>query len=176
MKERVLIKEIKDTDFNPDYKMGGTEDYKIRRGARGILVHEGKIALLNVTKHNFHKLPGGGVDGEETIEEAFKRESLEEVGCNCEILDQGGIIIEWRDEYKILQINYVFLGKVVGEIGPNQLMGDEIDDGFMVEWVPFGQIEEVIKKDSPANSNYEAKFITTRDWAIIKFYSDKLSK
>ena len=87
-------------------------------------------------------------------------------------MDQGGIIIEWRDRFKILQINYVFLARVVGEVGQNKLMEDEIADGFILEWVPFEEIEGVLKKDSP--DNYEGKFITARDQAIIEFYKDEL--
>ena len=172
MKERFLIEEIQDTDFFPEHKMGNKEEYQIRRGARGILIHEGKIALLNVTKNNYHKLPGGGVDGNETIEEAFKRENLEEVGCNCEILDHGGIVVEGRGEFKLLQINYAYFAKVVGEIGQNQLMEDEIEDGFILEWVPFEQLEEILEKDNP--TTYEGQFITKRDKAIIEFYKDRL--
>ncbi|MBI4157631.1 NUDIX domain-containing protein [Candidatus Woesebacteria bacterium] len=174
MKERILIREIKDTDFDSECQMGNMEDYKVRRASRGVLIHEGKIALLNVTKHNFHKLPGGGIDGNETVQEAFKRELLEEAGCNCEILDEGGIIIEWRDQFKILQINYVFLAKVVGDPKESKLMEDEIEDGFILEWVLPGKIEGVLKKDNPAN--YEGQFITTRDKAIIEFYKDYLNR
>lgn len=172
MKEKLLLQEIKDTDFNPEYKMGNVEEYKIRRGSRGILVKDGKIALLNVTKHNYHKLPGGGIDGDETKEEAFNRENIEEVGCETKILDYAGIIIEWRDQFKILQINYVFFGEVVGEVGENKLMPDEIEDGHILEWVSIEKIKEVLGNDDP--TTYESQFITTRDKTIIGFYEERL--
>ena len=56
-------------------------DYKPRTAARAVLKKDGRIALLHVTKHNYYKLPGGGVDEGESIEQALERELLEEVGC-----------------------------------------------------------------------------------------------
>jgi len=116
MKNKILIREISDTDFDPKHQMGNLDKYDIRRSSRGILVHNGKIALLNVTKFNYHKLPGGGIEPNESIDEAFTREALEETGCKCEILDQSGIIIEWRDQFKLLQISYVLLANYIAKI------------------------------------------------------------
>ncbi|MFH1971782.1 MAG: NUDIX domain-containing protein, partial [Patescibacteria group bacterium] len=148
MKNIIVIHEISDTDFDPKHKMSSIDDYSIRKSARGILINNGKIAFLNVTKINYHKLPGGGVEKNESVDEAFKREVMEETGCNCEVLDQSGIIIEWRDEFKLLQISYVFLGKVVGKIGKSKLEQGEIDEGFKLEWIPFEKVDEVLKKDN----------------------------
>ncbi|MBU0998425.1 NUDIX domain-containing protein [Patescibacteria group bacterium] len=172
MDKRILIKEISDLDFDPNHKMGDINDYSIRKAARGILINNGKIALLNVIKINYHKLPGGGVEKDESINEAFKREVMEETGCKCEILDQSGIIIEWRDQFKLIQISYVFVGKVIGKIGKSKLEQGEIDKGFKLEWIPFEKIDKVLKKDN--SSNHEGKFIQIRDRSIFEFYKDRL--
>lgn len=172
MKNKILIKEIFDTDFDPSYQMGDLDTFATRRASRGVLINENKIALLNVTKHNYHKLPGGSIEKGESLEGAFKRELLEEVGANCEIIDQGGIAVEWRDQFKLLQISYVFLAKVVGEVEQSKLEQGEIDDGFELEWVSFEQIEKVLENDKP--DNYEGNFIKLRDKTIIEFYKNKL--
>jgi ADP-ribose pyrophosphatase YjhB (NUDIX family) len=173
MKNKTLVREIFDTDFDPKYEMGDLWKYGIRRASRGILIKNDKIALLNVTKSNYHKLPGGGVEINESIEEAFKRESIEETGCNCEILDQGGIVIEWREQFKLLQISYVFLARVLGKPGQWKLEQGEIDEGFELEWVSTEEIDEVLANDKP--TNYEGKFIKLRDKSIVEFYKNKLS-
>ena len=53
------------------------DEPRLRRGARGIVVREdGKIAVFNKSNENEYKLPGGGLEGEEEPEEAFKREVI----------------------------------------------------------------------------------------------------
>lgn len=62
---------------------------RLRLGARGIAIREdGKIAIFNKSNKNEYKLPGGGLEGEgeEEPEEAFKREVLEEIWCEIEII------------------------------------------------------------------------------------------
>ena len=107
---KTLINEVFDTDFDPSYKIKDINSFSLRRASRGILLKDNKVALLHVAKLNYHKLPGGGIEGEENIEEAFKREIREEVGADCEILDFGGVVIEWRGDWKLVQLNYVFFG------------------------------------------------------------------
>lgn len=174
MKNKILIKEISDLDFNPKHKMGDISSYHIRRSSRGILINNGRIALPDILKYNYHKLPGGGINMNESIEDGFKREVMEETGCKCEVIDQSGIIVEWRDKFKLLQLSYIFLGKVIGEIGENNLEQDEIDEGFTLEWLPIEKVDEVLNNDNP--TNYEGKFIQIRDRSIYEFYKDRLDK
>jgi ADP-ribose pyrophosphatase YjhB (NUDIX family) len=150
------------------------DKYRIRRAAWGVLRWGNKIALLNVTKYHYHKLPGGGIEEGESKEEAFKREVLEETGANCEIKDYAGVTIEYREEEKMLQISYVFFAEVVGKPGGVKFEQSENDEGFKLEWAPVDKIQEILSQDKP--SNYEgSKFICKRDRAIIDFYKDKLA-
>ena len=174
MVNNILINEISDLNFDSKHKMSNIDDYSIRKSSRGILVNNGKIALPSITKFNYHKLPGGGVNDNESIDAAFKREVMEETGCNCEILDQSGIIIEWRDRFKLLQISYIFLGKITGKMGENKLEQKEINEGFTLEWVPIEKIDEVLNSDNP--TNYEGKFIQIRDRSIYEFYKEELAR
>lgn len=171
---KVLIKEIFDTDFDPEYRMADLSTFKIRRTSRGIVVNAEEIALLEVSKYSYHKFPGGGIEKRETKEEAFKREIQEEAGCDCEIVDYGGVVVEWRDHFKLLQISYVFLARVVGEVEPNKLMPDEVAEGYKLDWVPFDKVLEELENSKPAD--YEGKFIVLRDISILEFYKDKLVK
>ena len=70
------------TDENIGEKTIKMENPKLRLGARGIVVRDdGKIAVFNKSNKNEYKLPGGGIEEKENKEEAFKREVLEETGC-----------------------------------------------------------------------------------------------
>jgi 8-oxo-dGTP diphosphatase len=165
MAQKILIANIKDADKD-------VKGYGVRKASRGILLWGDKITLLNVTKFNYHKLPGGGIEGGETTEEAFKREVLEETGCDSEIKDYGGIVVEYRDEFKLVQLSYVFFAEVIGEPGKVNFEQSEKDEGFVLKWVPVEKIEEVIGRDKP--TNYEGNFIQRRDRAIIDFYKSRL--
>ena len=163
MDHKSLIIELRDGNRDLD-------KYRIRIAARGVLIWGNKIALLNVTKHHYHKLPGGGIEDGESKEEGFKREVLEETGSNCEIKDYAGVTIEYREEERLLQISYVFFAEVVGKPGEVKFEPSENDEGFKLEWIPVERIQEVLNQDKP--SNYEgSKFICKRDSAIINFYA-----
>lgn len=74
--------------------------YKIRKAARSIVFNDfGQIALLYVSKNNYHKLPGGGIEESESISIALNREILEEVGAESEVLGEIGLTIEYRNDH-----------------------------------------------------------------------------
>lgn len=65
-----LIKTIQFKDLNPE----DIEKFEVRRAARAVVFDNDKnIGILYVGKYNYHKLPGGSLGGNESIEEAFKK-------------------------------------------------------------------------------------------------------
>lgn len=174
---RYLIAEIGDKDFDSSFiPPKNLDDYHVRKASRGVLINNGKIALLYVSKENYHKLPGGGLEKGESNEDAFKREVKEETGCDCEIVgdkEQNSILIETRDEFKLLQMSYIFFSKIVGKPKELHLEQSEIDEGFGLRWIPIHKAIETLQNDKP--KNYEGKFIQARDIAILNFYKDSLN-
>ena len=51
---------------------------------RAVVVNDGKVLILFNPKTNAYTVPGGGVDEGETVEQAVKREALEESGYQVE--------------------------------------------------------------------------------------------
>jgi len=147
-------------------------NYQLRKAARGLLIKDGKLALLNVTTKKYHKLPGGGIEKGELIQLGFKREVKEETGWNCEIIDETPVTIEYRNRINVLQISYVFAAKAIGTPVAQNLDEGEIKDGHDLEWFPIDEVEELLSKQNP--DGYEDKFIHLRDLIIVKHYKDWL--
>ena len=143
------------------------QNYKIREASRAVVFdNENKVALLHATKYNYFKLPGGGIENVENPEAALKRECLEEIGCNIEIIKELGTILEYRKKFNIKQISYCYTAKVVGEKGNPQLMQDEIEEGFQTVWLP---IEVALNKVSNGKREiYEAQYMISRDTIILE--------
>jgi len=163
---------ISDTDFDPSYIMGDVSSYATRIAARGIVVDGDNIALLNVSKLGFYKLPGGGIEDGETPEIAFKREIMEEVGCDCEIRSSLGEIVEYRDVFKLKQTSDIFVSDLLGEVGSNHLEPDELAEGFEVMWVTPTEAIKLLQSSTP--TDYEGKFIIKRDLAIINHFLSQI--
>ncbi|MBK5242711.1 NUDIX domain-containing protein [Clostridium sp.] len=167
-----LINEIYEKDIG--YNSKNTDVvYKLRKAARAIVINDsGKTALLYVSKNNYHKIPGGGIEEGECIEIALHREVMEEVGVNIDVLGEIGIIIEYRNEFQQLQISYCYYAKAKGEIKATSFTDEEISDGFKLKWVDFDEALTILENDIP--DNYIGKFIQSRDLLFLKSAYDIL--
>ncbi len=161
------VLEISDSDVGLEVK---EVEYRPRTTARAILNNNGKIALLHVTKHNYYKLPGGGVEEGETIQQGLIREIKEEVGCTFELQGEVGEIIEHKSHFGIVQTSHCFLAKVLEE-GEPQFTEKELKDGFEIVWVPFEEAVELVKNSKPLV--YQGKFIVLRE---LKFLEEARAK
>ena len=150
---------------------------RLRLGARGIVVREdGKIAVFNKSNKNEYKLPGGGLEGEEKPEEAFKREVLEETGCKIEIVKELGITEEYKTLDNFKQISYVFVGKVLEDTKQLNVTEKEKDEGAKLTWETPEKALKLITESydkliaSKYESVYHTKFIVLRDRKILEKY------
>jgi 8-oxo-dGTP pyrophosphatase MutT (NUDIX family) len=153
-----LLKSIKDKDLS--------NKYKIREASRAVLFDKKNLVpLLFVSKYNYHKLPGGGIeDGEDKIQ-ALVREIKEEVGSTIEVGKEIGKIIEYRAEFNLKQTSYCYLGKILSK-SSQKLEKGEIDEGLKLVWVSLDGAIKLVENDKP--ENYEGKFIQERDLTFLK--------
>lgn len=153
------------------------ENPKVRLGARGIVIREdGKIAVFNKSNKNEYKLPGGGIEENENPEDAFKREVLEETGCEVEILNCLGTIEEHKTLGNFKQISYVFVGKVLKDTNQLHITEKERDEGAKLLWETPENALKLITDcfnnliASKYESVYHTKFIVFRDRKILERY------
>ena len=172
---RVLVDEdfgLKSVEFN---------NPRVRKGARGIIINsDGKIAVFNKASKNEYKLPGGGIDEGENPEEAFKREALEETGCEIEIINSLGTIEEHKSLDNFKQTSYIFVAKVVNDTHKLNLTQKEKDEGAQLLWVDDTEALKLITdcydklKESKYENLYHSKFIVLRDSFILRYYMNEI--
>lgn len=161
---------IREQDFNPSAPRKDDSYFKQRSAARAVLLDpNGQVYLLNVSKHDYHKLPGGGIDEGEDTKQALERELMEEVGCRAEIVADLGCIVEFRDYEAggLKQTSYCYLAKQVGEQQASALEVSELEEGmFEVKAESIDDAIALLERDDP--DNLEGKFIQKRDLCFLR--------
>ena len=168
-----IITTIQDDDFGLEFT--ATTPTQERKASRAIVLDEnGNVALLHATKKHFHKLPGGGVEAGESIEEALKRELAEEIGCMAKNIRELGIVEEFRNKFSLHQLSYCFIADISGEKGIPHLEPDEIADGFETVWLSLEDAINTIEGEALVE-DYEGKFIQKRDLILLKLVTQQIS-
>lgn len=156
-----ILKEIKDKEFPSD-----ESTLRIREASRAVLFDENNlIPLLFVSKYNYHKLPGGGIDADEDRATALVREVKEEVGSKIEVTGEVGQVIEFRSKFNLKQISYCYIGKVISKGNPD-FTEEELSQGFKIVWLSLDEAISKVENDKP--ENYEGVFIQKRDIIFLK--------
>ena len=111
-----------------------------RPSVRGIVIKDGKVAMMHSLKYDYYKLPGGGIEGDESYEETLVREVKEESGL---IVKQNSIrefgyvrrIEKGKFEDIFIQENFYYLCDVEDEISSQELDDYEEEEQFTLEYV-----------------------------------------
>lgn len=161
-----LLLELRGADVGLTESESFSLPYTLRKASRAVIFNEkGEIALLFVSRDNYHKLPGGGFEAGENAIAALKRESLEEAGANIDITTEIGITIEYRNYISQLQISYCFIAKTNGDLVSPAFDRGEITEGFKLLWVSLESAISLLSAESPEVNN--GKYIQKRDLAIL---------
>lgn len=112
-----------------------------RRAVRAIAINGGKLLMIKSNKNGDYKFPGGGIEAEETEEEALIREVKEESGY--EIRNIGDLVFsvfeESQDKYDssvLFRMNSKYYLCDVGNIQAElQLDSYEEELGFEPIWI-----------------------------------------
>ena len=142
--------------------------YRVREAGRAVVVDEDKkIALLYVAKENYYKLPGGGIEDGEDKMSALKRECLEEIGCNVEVINEIGVIVQYIKIFNLKQTSYCYLAKVKGQKGMPDFTENEKKKGFKQVWLSYDEAFKALT-ESKATSIKGSAYIIPRDTTFLK--------
>jgi ADP-ribose pyrophosphatase YjhB (NUDIX family) len=148
--------------------------YDSRDTARAVVLDDdGNIAMLYVSNLNYYKIPGGGVEENEDRLEACKRECLEEIGSEVEVIGEVGIIVEYRKIFSLKQTSYCYLAKVKGEKGTPHYTDEELENGFKQIWVSYNEALKLLK-ESDAKDDEGRLYIVPRDIIFLEAAKEQL--
>lgn len=163
-----LLDTLRDSDITPDTHNADPSNFSHRKAARAIVSNEqGQIAILKVGAHNYHKLPGGGVEEGENMEQALTRELLEEIGCEVEITGEVGEIVEYRKQQQMKQTSHCYTARQIGEQRQPAYTEKELADEMSIVWsTDIDEAISLLSHDEP--TNYSGQFIRKRDLLLLK--------
>lgn len=165
-----LIAEITHKDITGEENLPGIK-YEVRKGAKAVLLNDkNQVGLMVQNNSQIHKLPGGGFDLDEKPEDALTREVREETGYDCNINNELGLVLEYRDELEQLSISYVYVANVEGEAQQVQLTADEMEMGMRLEWFELDDAIKILSNDKP--DEYIPKFIVAREKLVLQYFFD----
>ena len=105
-----------------------------------ILERESKILMVRRKKDPYKDhlaLPGGFVNEGETVEDAMKREAMEETSLEIHPIDVLGVYSDPRRDPRKHIVTVVFVGIIVsGDLRAN-------DDAASIEWIQLGSIDQL---------------------------------
>ncbi|KAF2669862.1 hypothetical protein BT63DRAFT_423842 [Microthyrium microscopicum] len=142
-------------------------NYTERAAVRVITQNSAKqIIIIHAAKENYYKLPGGGVELEDTDHAiAAQREAMEETGCEVTPeREYFASVEEWRND--LHQFSYCYRATLVKDTGNVELTEDEVEDGLKHEWVSVESALEKMKGAEP--TSLLGRFIKERDIFFVQ--------
>lgn len=167
--ERLFIMDMKNYDNSlPRYR---------RPSVRGIIIRDGKVAMVYSRKYSYYKFPGGGIESGEDHITALVREVREETGLTVDtdsIRELGSVLRVQLSQYSpdtiFEQENYYYLCEVTGTASAQKLDDYELDEGFTLRYVtPQEAIETNRCTD---HGNYDTALIE-REARVLEHLMEK---
>lgn len=151
-----------------DYDINGTT--VSRPSARGIIIRDGKVAMVHSKKYEYYKFPGGGIEfGEDKIV-ALVREVAEETGL-CVIVDTikefGHVYRIQKGDYEdvFIQDNYYYLCDTEETVRKQKLDDYEKEEQFTLEFVTP---EYAIEVNQRCDMEGADKIMTGREIRVLQ--------
>lgn len=146
-----------------------------RQAVRVVLLDSNRqVAIINVQKFGYYKIPGGGIEAGEILIMTAKREVKEETGCECKIITELGYSETGIPGWSMLDISDGFLAQTIGKKQAPQFEEYEQARKFTLEW--FSSLDKAIAtiKSNKVDDANAAK-IQTRDLSYLELAAEYLN-
>lgn len=123
--------------------------YTDRKSTRVVALRSsGEVAIIHVKVGDYYKLPGGGIEPNESPSDAALREVKEETGAVV-ALRSGYFATTEEFRFHLHQISYCYFADVLDDTGEPCLTEEELSDGFTYQWMDFCKAMEVMAAAAP---------------------------
>ena len=146
---------------------------KLRNTVRAIAFRDDrKFAFLRIKgedefgKRNHLETIGGGIEANESMVEAMKREVMEEIGYTCEVLDEIGVVV---DTYHLIHrktISHFFVVQLLEDQKATSRTALETSLIAGIEWLSFQEAYERLSAEADGIN----KLIHRRDLAALEAF------
>ena len=154
--------EISDSDFG--FSDLAEKLDRARYNVRILLFDKnGKICVIRSAKYGYIQIPGGGIEGDESLEQALRRETREETGFEIREIEPLGYFCENREK----SITFAFVAKIEKEVGTDYT-DDEIAEGFEPSWIKVDEALSIFSNAEGKIASYSGNFSNRRDLILIK--------
>ena len=162
-------------NYNPNGSVGR------RPSVRGIILKDETIAMMYSKKYNYYKLPGGGIESDESLAQTLIREVREESGLIVKpetIKEYGCVrrIEKGRFEDIFIQDNYYFTCETEEVLVEQELEDYELDEEFVLEFVSIWHAISV----NECSNHFEKEEIVTfrgmleRENRVLKILQEEM--
>lgn len=172
--ERRMMKLI--CEINDKMILGreGRSEKAPRLTARAIVKNGyGMYAVMHSLKFGLYSLPGGGVEDNEDIVTALRREIMEETGCTCDKVEELGIVYENRASLDYTQINHYF-AVYTEHVGEAHLTDNELNNKTRLEWHTWDETVSLISGQE--FERVQQKYLRARDVAALAEYAKRYNE
>ncbi|MGJ8693340.1 MAG: NUDIX hydrolase [Thalassotalea sp.] len=149
-----------------------------RLATRAIVLRGNDILMLYTKRYHDYSLPGGGVDENEPLTDAFIRELQEETGAQAiKNIQAFGIYEEYRpwtrDGYQVMKmVSYCYTCEIALTLGDTQFEAHEINNGMMPVWM---NIDQAIAHNLEIIANSDKKGLSVeRETFLLKLIKTEL--
>lgn len=159
------------------YRKKTRDSYFKRWTVRAIAYNEeGKLCFLRLKgsdsfgKRNHLESIGGGVENDESLEEALHREVKEETGYDCKVLDEVGVVV---DHYNLLNRETISTFFVVQLTEKNGEINRSVDEAELIDGLEFYAEDEILDALSQYEKGTVNELVQRRDYYALKHYLKK---